>query len=201
MTHLEPPQIALRTVNHIPAMVAYWDKNQRCLFSNDAYREWFGKTPEQMLGTTLKDLLGPLYEKNIPYILEALKGEKQIFERRIPLPSGGFRDSIATYTPDIVGGLVQGFSSHVADVTTLRERETELQRVINERDRAMAEVRTLSGLLPICANCKRIRDNTGEWQPIERYVGERTEASFTHGMCPECMDKFYPEIKKSENNP
>lgn len=196
MPHLELPQIALRTVNHIPAMVAYWDKNQRCLFSNDAYREWFGKSPEQMLGMSLKDLLGPLYEKNLPYILEALRGEKQIFERRIPLPDGGFRDSIATYTPDIIGGEVQGFSAHVADVTILREREIELQRVIGERDKALAEVRTLSGLLPICASCKRIRDKAGEWQPIERYVGERTEASFTHGMCPECMEKFYPEIRQ-----
>ncbi|MDE3245625.1 MAG: PAS domain-containing protein [Acidobacteriota bacterium] len=196
MPHLELPQIALRTVNHIPAMVAYWDKNQRCLFSNDAYREWFGKSPEQMLGMSLKDLLGPLYEKNLPYILEALRGEKQIFERRIPLPGGGFRDSIATYTPDIIGGEVQGFSAHVADVTILRARETELQRVISERDGALAEVRTLSGLLPICASCKRIRDHADEWQPIERYVGERTEASFTHGMCPECMGKFYPDIRQ-----
>ncbi len=182
-------------------MVAYWDKNQCCLFSNDAYREWFGKSPEQMLGMSLKDLLGPLYEKNLPYILEALRGQKQIFERSIPLLKGGFRDSIATYIPDLIGGAVQGFSVLVADVTILRERETELQRVIEERDRAMAEVRTLSGLLPICASCKRIRDNTGEWQPIERYVGERTEASFTHGMCPECMEKLYPEIKQSENHP
>jgi PAS domain-containing protein len=99
--NLDPSHIAISITNHISAMVAYWDAEERCLFSNDAYREWFGKTPEEMRGTYLKDLLGPLYVLNLPYIEGALSGTKQIFERRIPLPTGGFRDSITTYTPDI----------------------------------------------------------------------------------------------------
>src|SRR5690349_3106431 len=111
---VDPSDVALSVVNHISAMVAYWDSNQTCVFSNDAYREWFGKTPAEMVGMSMKDLLGPLYEKNLPYILAALRGEKQVFERQIPLPGGRVRESIATYTPDLVGGVVQGFSVHVA---------------------------------------------------------------------------------------
>src|SRR5689334_19723750 len=95
-------QAALIAVNHITAMIAYWDRDQRCVFSNDAYREWFGKTPKEMVGMSMRELLGPLYALNLPYILGALNGEKQVFERRIPLPEGGARDTIATYTPDIV---------------------------------------------------------------------------------------------------
>lgn len=192
--NLEPAQIALSVVNHISAMVAYWDTDQRCVFSNDAYREWFGKSPKQMVGMSMRELLGPLYELNLPYILAALHGEKQVFERRIPLPERGFRDSIATYTPDIIDGVVRGFSVHVADVTTLREREAALERAIQERDTALAEVQTLRGFLPICAGCKRIRDDEGEWQPIEKYVGERTKATFSHGICPECTIKLYPDV-------
>src|SRR5512147_2519046 len=188
--NLGPSQVALSVVNHIPAMVAYWDANQKCVFSNDAYREWFGKSPEQIKGMTLKELLGPLYEKNLPYILAALGGRRQVFERQIPLPGGGVRESIAPYTPDVVDGVVRGFSVHVADVTILREREASLERAIRERDAALAEVQTLRGLLPICASCKRIRDALGEWQPIEKYVGERTEATFSHGICPECSAKL-----------
>jgi PAS domain S-box-containing protein len=191
--NLEPSHVALSIVNHISAMVAYWDSNQRCVFSNDAYREWFGTSPEQMVGMSLKELLGPLYEKNLPYILAALRGEKQVFERQIRLPGGEFRDSIATYTPDIVDGVVRGFSVHVADVTMVREREAALERALRERDDALADVQTLRGLLPICANCKRIRDTIGEWQPIEKYVTERTEAIFSHSICPECMVKLYPD--------
>ena len=141
---------------------------------------------------SMRELLGPLYEKNLPYILAALSGETQVFERQIPLPGGGLRESIATYTPDIVDGVVRGFSVHVADVTILREREAALERALRERDDALADVQTLRGLLPICANCKRIRDTLGAWQPIEQYVMQRTEAVFSHGICPECMVQLYP---------
>ena len=190
----EPCQIALSVVNHIAAMVAYWDSSQRCKFSNAAYQEWFGRDPEQMVGMSMKELLGPLYELNLPYIQAALRGEQQVFERRIPLPDGGARDSIATYTPDIVDGVVLGFFVHVADVTTLRQREAALVQAIQERDAAMAEVRVLRGILPICAHCKCIRDDKGQWHTIEKYVTERSEAMFSHGICQICFMKHYPEF-------
>ncbi|MBA4016671.1 MAG: hypothetical protein C0483_05740 [Pirellula sp.] len=192
--NLEPSHIALSIANHIPAMLAYWDAQQKCVFSNDAYRQWFGKSPTEMKGMLLKDLLGPLYELNLPYILAALNGEKQVFERRIPLPSGEIRESIATYTPDITDGEVRGFSVHVADVTLLREREAALERTLKERDAALSEVQTLRGLLPICAFCKAIRDDDGVWQRLEVYVSSRSEATFTHSFCPECIKKHYPNF-------
>ena len=55
------------------------------------------------------------------------------------------------------------------------------------------ELRILSGLLPICSFCKKIRNNEGIWEPLEKYITERTDSTFTHGMCPECRDQHYPE--------
>ena len=196
----EPSQIAIKVANHIPAMLAYWDADQRCVFSNDAYRDWFGKSPEQMKGMAMKELLGPLYDLNLPYILAALKGERQVFERLIPLPGGGTRDSIATYTPDRVNGVVRGFSVHVADVTPLREREAALERVIRERDAALKDVQTLRGLLPTCAFCKAIRDESGEWLPMEIYISKHSGAKFSHGFCPACGEKHYPEFPPEDHN-
>jgi PAS domain S-box-containing protein len=194
----DPSTLALAAVNRISAMVAYWNNEQICVFSNDAYREWFGKTPEQMRGMSLDKLLGPLYSKNLPYIEGALRGEKQIFERQIPTPDGGFRESVATYTPDVVDGVVLGFWVHVADVTMLRERETALMNTIRERDAALAEVRTLRGLLPICLSCKSIRDDHGQWQSLEKYVTERTAANFSHGICPNCFGNIGEVLKLSK---
>ncbi len=61
-------------------------------------------------------------------------------------------------------------------------------------DRAVLDVRTLRGLIPICAHCKRVRTDVGDWQQIERYVREHSEAEFSHGVCPECMRENYGEF-------
>ncbi|HWA26917.1 MAG TPA: PAS domain-containing protein [Lacunisphaera sp.] len=132
-----PDLTALRVANQVSAMIAYWDASERCLFANDAYRHWFGREPGEMIGITLRELLGPLYPKNLPYIRGALAGKIQVFERQIPLPGGGHRDSIATYTPDIVDGVVRGFAAHVADVSPLRQREAALALAIREAVQAI----------------------------------------------------------------
>jgi hypothetical protein len=73
----------------------------------------------------------------------------------------------------------------------LRGRERELAR---EVDQALAQVKVLSGLLPICASCKRIRDQAEAWRPLESYIQEHSQADFTHGICPECMHRLYPDL-------
>lgn len=125
--------LGLKVADHVNAMLAYWDKNLVCRFANSAYVDWFGKSKEEMVDKiTIKDLLGPLYGQNLPYIIAALKGKTQTFEREIPLPSGGIRHSLANYYPDIVDGEVLGFFAHVADVTPLKLLEKEL-KASNER--------------------------------------------------------------------
>ncbi|MEN8614583.1 hypothetical protein ABFB09_04790 [Dehalogenimonas sp. THU2] len=68
----------------------------------------------------------------------------------------------------------------------------ERRRVEAELREALAQVKTLSGLLPICANCKQIRDDKGYWSSVEKYISTHSEAEFTHGICPECLGKLYP---------
>lgn len=71
--------------------------------------------------------------------------------------------------------------------------ETERERLIRELQEALSKVRQLSGLLPICASCKQIRDDKGYWTQVEVYMSEHTEIDFTHTVCPECTKKLYPE--------
>jgi hypothetical protein len=71
--------------------------------------------------------------------------------------------------------------------------EKERDRVIVELKQALSEVKTLRGFLPICSNCKKIRDDKGYWNQIEVYVRDHSEAEFTHGICPECFKKLYPK--------
>ena len=75
-----------------------------------------------------------------------------------------------------------------------KKNEVERERLIRELRTALAEVKRLSGLLPICASCKRIRDDHGYWQQIERYMSEHAQVQFSHGICPACARKLYPEL-------
>ncbi len=72
-----------------------------------------------------------------------------------------------------------------ADLTALRQKHRELEQTL-------AEVKTLKGFLPICAGCKKIRDDKDYWNEVEVYIMEHTAAKFTHGMCPECVEKYFP---------
>ncbi|MCP4663518.1 MAG: response regulator [bacterium] len=68
----------------------------------------------------------------------------------------------------------------------------ELRRINAELETALARVKTLSGLLPICASCKKIRDSKGSWHQVEVYVRDHSEAQFSHGLCPQCAEEYYP---------
>jgi sigma-B regulation protein RsbU (phosphoserine phosphatase) len=72
------------------------------------------------------------------------------------------------------------------------------ERLIGELQEALAKVKLLSGLLPICASCKKIREGDGYWTQVESYIHEHSEAEFSHGLCPECAKKLYPNYFKEE---
>jgi len=80
----------------------------------------------------------------------------------------------------------------------LRALMQEKQKLIGELQEALAKVKTLSGLLPICSSCKKIRDDKGYWNQIETYIRERSEADFTHGICPKCAKMLYPGLLKDK---
>jgi len=189
-------QLALQVVDHVPAMLAYWNADEICLFANAAYQTWLGKPRSEVVGSTMRSLLGPLYELYLPHIRRALAGEVQVFERSLPEANGSVRESLATYTPDVADGGVRGFFVQIADVTVMKRLEREHERMIGELEAALREVRTLRGLLPICMHCKRIRDGQGQWTPIEHYVRARTEARFSHGICPECVARHYADLDR-----
>jgi diguanylate cyclase len=115
----------MRTIaDHIPGMVAYWTYELRCRFSNAAYLEWFGKTPEQMRGIRIQDLMDPqLFEQNAPFIRAALSGAPQQFERILTKADGSTGYTWIQYIPDQDGDRVKGFVVLVSDITKFKEAE------------------------------------------------------------------------------
>lgn len=72
--------------------------------------------------------------------------------------------------------------------------------LIDELQNALSEIKQLSGFIPICASCKNIRDDQGYWKRVEQYITERSEAEFSHGICPDCTKKLYPDICDEDGN-
>lgn len=87
----------------------------------------------------------------------------------------------------------------VQDITERKEYENEQKRLLSELQEAASRIKTLSGLIPICANCKRIRDDKGYWRRIEKYIEERSEAEFTHSLCPDCEQLLYGKEKQEDS--
>jgi CheY-like chemotaxis protein len=87
------------------------------------------------------------------------------------------------------------------EIALLKHRSArERERLIQQLGKALLEVKKLSGLLPICASCKKIRDRGGRWQPMEEYISARSEADFTHGLCPQCLGEYYPQLYNGKGN-
>ena len=148
-TELEQREAALRAsesmlrnvTDNLPAMVGYWDRALCNRFANADYRRWFGKAPEQVMGRSIHELLGPeLFEKNRPYVEAVLAGQRQDFPRTIVGPDGVTRYSQASYIPDVQGGQVEGFFVLVTDVTDRVKAEQALQRALAEKETLLKEV-------------------------------------------------------------
>jgi PAS domain S-box-containing protein len=90
-------------------------------------------------------------------------------------------------------GKISYYEGMVEDITERKVVEKERERLITELQKAIAEVQALSGLLPICASCKKIRDDSGYWNQLESFIEHRATVQFSHGICPDCMQKLYPQ--------
>ena len=84
------------------------------------------------------------------------------------------------------------------EIAERRNAEEAREILIGHLRDALAEVRTLQGFIPICSGCKKIRDDEGYWQQVETYIQERSDAQFSHSICPECAEKLYPEMHKDK---
>lgn len=108
------------------------------------------------------------------------------------LANGEIRD-VEVYCSPVVIDDQKILFSVVHDISERKKHEREREELILKLENALSEIKTLKGILPICASCKKIRDDEGYWKQIESYISEHSEAEFSHGICPECARKLYPE--------
>jgi PAS domain S-box-containing protein len=181
----------------------------------------WNKAVERMTGAAKNDILGtgnyahavPFYGERRPTLIDlVLHRDRRWEEQYLRLQEkegillvadsfnphmgrdGRYLSATAAKLYD-ANGNVAGAIQSVRDITELKRSEKERERLIAELQDALAKVRTLSGLLPICAACKKIRDDQGYWSQIESYISKHSKAEFSHSLCPDCARKLYPGLK------
>ncbi len=176
-----------------PLGIIHFDSNGVVTNCNQVFLEITGSSMEQTIGFNLQtSLTNPGVRKAVEAALSGKMGE---FEGEYTSVTGGkcaWLKLVYAPIPDIEGSVTGGLGI-VEDITTRKRLEEEKHKVVVDLQKALSEVKKLSGFLPICASCKKIRDDKGYWQQVEEYIRDRSEAQFSHSICPDCMKALYPE--------
>ncbi len=161
---------------------------------------------EQMFGYSAREMVGESIETLVPADLhQEISSIRDVIERghrverietvRMRRDGTGIDVSITVSPIKNSDGDIQGASIILRDITERKRQEKERLRLIDELKDALKRVKTLNGLLPICASCKKIRNDGGYWEQVETYIRSRSNAEFTHGICPDCVRLLYPEYQ------
>jgi PAS domain S-box-containing protein len=189
-------------INAIPIPVFYKDRAGIYLGFNNAFETFFGQTQDQLVGKSVydinpKDLADIYYAKDEELFVG---GGIQEYSSQVKNAGGQLRDVLFRKTLHFdVNGEVSGLIGTVLDVTERNMADHERELLIIDLQDALTQVKTLSGLLPICSHCKMIRDDKGYWNQIESYIHEHSEAEFTHGICPDCANEHFGQFMKNRN--
>jgi two-component system, cell cycle sensor histidine kinase and response regulator CckA len=160
---------------------------------NKAAERVFGYTAEEIIGHSVSILFPIDRRDELIDVMERIKRGQRVglYETARLRKDGRFIPVSVTVSPvQDTSGRIVGGSAISRDITLRKQDEAERFKLIEELTESLKQVRTLSGLLPICASCKRIRDDQGYWRQVENYIAEHTNAGFTHGICPDCLEKF-----------
>jgi PAS domain S-box-containing protein len=178
-----------------PEAIVVIDENDKVTRANSEFTRMFGYSKEEALGESLHDLIVPDELIDEARMLSRTVTSGSVSrETRRQCKDGTLLDVSILATPIRVEDDQAAFYVIYRDITEAKAAEEERIKLIHELQEALANIKTLSGLLPICSSCKNIRDDKGYWHQVEAYVQNYTEANFTHGICPDCAKKLYPEF-------
>lgn len=179
--------------NSLNAQMIVDGESGRILQANCAVKIILGYEPKDLIGKEFTVLIPPMSESSLKTAIEEMKIFGAVFVQKL-LRADGSSDYVDMTLTMIQWGRSNAILVTLRDITERMQAEEEREKLIQELQEASVKIKTLRGLLPICASCKKIRDDKGYWQQLEAYIQSHSEAEFSHGICPDCVKKLYPEF-------
>lgn len=167
-----------------------FDDEQRLTLVNKAFASLFETTSSRLVGRTIGDILPA---SSVAAILASSAPDAADTVHAVTDGQGRGRVFLISRTTLTEADGTPLRVGVMRDITARQAAEDERDRLLVELGEALANVRTLRGFIPICAACRKVRNDQGYWQAVEVFVGEQTEAQFSHGLCPDCSPNFFPE--------
>lgn len=176
-----------------PTFSFYPDGTYR--YVNKAFAAGVGKTPKEIIGRTIWDIFDRNEAEKRFAVLKKVfeEGETIEFEVRVPLESGDTYYLTTVKPVFSESGDVETVICTSKNITKRKLAEIALQKEHDRLLAALEEIETLSGFLPICASCKKVRDDEGYWEKIEAYLVKKSSVELTHSLCPSCVKELYGE--------
>jgi PAS domain S-box-containing protein len=187
-------------IDNLPDMIFFKDAKGRYILDNLSHLRSLGmERQEDIIGKSTYDFNPPELaqhyfedEMRVVQSKQALYDKEELAKHR---DTGEQRWHLTSRVPLMDSqGNVTGIIGIARDITERKRAEVERERLIKELQEALADIKVLSGLVPICSNCKKIRDDKGYWTQLEGYIQEHSQAKFSHGVCPDCMKALYPNF-------
>lgn len=187
----------------VPEMIWYVDKQHKIIRANQAAARSLKAPVEQLVGKSMYELFGAEAVKfcqNNAAIIESGMPKFGIKEMYIT-PQGDERwvqiSKVPYYDQQ---SAIAGLIIVAEDITERETAALEREQLITELQEAVTKIKTLTGMIPICSHCKKIRDDKGSWNKLEAFLMEHSDAEFSHGICPDCMKKLYPDYYRNKQN-
>ncbi|MCF8144673.1 MAG: PAS domain S-box protein [Deltaproteobacteria bacterium] len=196
-------------IDFLPDATFVIDRQGKVVAWNRALEKMTGIRSEEMVGKGDYEYAIPFYGKKRPVLIDLVhawdeetqktyhyvkkQGDALVSEtvNSLVAPGGTLWNKASVFRDE--NGAVIGAIETIRDISDRKQQEEEREKLIQELQTALSQIRKLSGMLPICASCKKIRDDKGYWQQVEAYITTHSEVRFSHSVCPECARELYPE--------
>jgi PAS domain S-box-containing protein len=190
--------IVIDAINSTVGGLIITDLNGVIRFANPSFCKMFDYSHDDIIGMNAVDLFSTKEVRTFTDVVAIVDISKDDSQEFIVESKEGrsFVVEVSASNVTSSSGELAGRMASFIDITKRKEIEADREKLIDKLQDALKKIKTLRGIIPICASCKKIRDDQGYWNKLESYIKEHSEADFSHGICPECIEKLYPELQK-----